>query len=252
MPPRNLLPLATPLRLFTPRLQPSALRTYSTNNDAPIQSNQQPAGETPEWSSSDAFDVLMGGNPAEEQVKVNHKYPLPELPLPSTSHLKHRYNPILEQVTNLLMRDGKKSVAQKNMNKILSILRTKSAPKPNPRIPLIPTAPPLSTLPKDPIAYLQTAIDSLAPLMRVKAVKGSGGFKDNLPMPLGLRQRRRKAVEWILDAADKKKGRMGLAERVADEIAGVIEGRSTAWEKRNQVHKVAVAARANVRVPATR
>lgn len=38
---------------------------------------------------------------------------LPELPLPSKSHLKHRYDPIVEQVTNLLMQDGKKSIAQR-------------------------------------------------------------------------------------------------------------------------------------------
>ena len=40
-------------------------------------------------------------------------YGLPELPLPSTSHIKHRYDPIIKQVTNLLMRDGKLSVAQR-------------------------------------------------------------------------------------------------------------------------------------------
>ena len=35
------------------------------------------------------------------------KFPLPELPLPSNAHMRHRYSPIVEQVTNLIMKDGK-------------------------------------------------------------------------------------------------------------------------------------------------
>ena len=134
------------------------------------------------------------------------------------------------------------------MTQVLSILRTKSAPTSNARTPIIPTAPPLASLPSDPVAYLQTAVDSVAPLLRIKNVKGSGGFRESVPSPLSLRQRRRKAVMWIIDAADKKKARLSLAERLADEIVAVVEGRSSAWEKRQQVHKTAVASRSNVKV----
>lgn len=42
-----------------------------------------------------------------------HKFPLPVLPLPPHSHLKSRYHPVLDQLTNLMMRDGKKSLAQR-------------------------------------------------------------------------------------------------------------------------------------------
>jgi hypothetical protein len=40
------------------------------------------------------------------------KFEMPSLPLPKDGHVKHRYDPVVEQVTNLLMRDGEKSVAQ--------------------------------------------------------------------------------------------------------------------------------------------
>lgn len=40
------------------------------------------------------------------------KFEMPSLPLPRNSHVKRRYDPVVEQVTNLLMRHGKKSVAQ--------------------------------------------------------------------------------------------------------------------------------------------
>lgn len=65
---------------------------------------------------------------------------------------------------------------------------------------------------------------------------------------MALRQRRRRAVMWIIEAADKKKARMTLAERFAEEIVAVVEGSSSAWLKRAQVHKTAVSSRANVKV----
>ena len=42
-----------------------------------------------------------------------HKFGIPELPLQSNANIKHRYDPVIHQVTNLLMRDGKLSVAQR-------------------------------------------------------------------------------------------------------------------------------------------
>jgi small subunit ribosomal protein S7 len=40
------------------------------------------------------------------------KFEMPSLPLPKDGHIKYRYDPVVEQVTNLLMRHGEKSVAQ--------------------------------------------------------------------------------------------------------------------------------------------
>ena len=42
-----------------------------------------------------------------------HKFGLPALPIPQKAHLKHRYDYVVDQVTQLLMKDGKKSQAQK-------------------------------------------------------------------------------------------------------------------------------------------
>lgn len=69
-------------------------------------------------------------------------------------------------------------------------------------------------------------------------------------MPLGLRQRRRTAATWLLDAASKRKtrgsGPGGFALKVAEEIVAVVEGRSSCWEKRMGVHKIATTARSNL------
>jgi hypothetical protein len=42
-----------------------------------------------------------------------HKFGLPTLPIPSTNNIKHRYDPIVAQVTGLLLRHGKLGVAQR-------------------------------------------------------------------------------------------------------------------------------------------
>lgn len=138
------------------------------------------------------------------------------------------------------------------MSFILNHLRTAPPPTPNPARPLLPGAPLPSHLPLDPIGYLSLAIDSVAPLLRIRSQKGAagGGAALQIPVPLGLRQRRRQAVQWILDAANKKtsrgSGRGQFAQRFAEEIISVVEGRSNVWEKRQLVHKTGTSSRANL------
>src|SRR5579871_6158317 len=108
------------------------------------------------------------------------------------------------------------------MSMILNHLRTAPPPNLNPARPLLPGAPPPSHFPLNPVLYLTLAIDSVAPLLRIRTQKGAagGGAALQIPVPLGLRQRRRTAVQWILDAANKKKsrgsGKNQFALRVAD------------------------------------
>ncbi len=138
------------------------------------------------------------------------------------------------------------------MAMILTHLRTASPPAVNPSRPLVPGAPPPSHLPLNPILYLTLAIDSVAPLLRIRSQKGAagGGVALQIPVPLGLKQRRRQAVEWILDAAIKRKtrgsGRGQFAQKVAEELVAIVEGRSGVWDRRGGVHKLGVSARANL------
>jgi small subunit ribosomal protein S7 len=141
---------------------------------------------------------------------------------------------------------------------ILQHLRTSPIPVINPAKPLIPGAPPPSHLPLNPILYLTLAIDSVAPLMRIRSQKGAagGGVALQIPVPLGQRQRRRMAIEWIMGAASKRRnvgsGKGSLAQRIAQEIIAVVEGKSGIWDRRNAIHKLGVAARSNIVLPKKR
>lgn len=60
-------------------------------------------------------NISEGGHGTDD-VDINeigHKFGLPNLPLSPTSNLHHRYDAVVDQVTNLLMKHGKLSVAQR-------------------------------------------------------------------------------------------------------------------------------------------
>ena len=71
-----------------------------------------------------------------------------------------------------------------------------------------------------------------------------------LPVPLAVKQRRRRAVTWILDAVEKKpsrgSGKGQFAQKVAEELVAIVEGRSAVWEKRAAVHRLGMASRSNL------
>ncbi|KAM0525750.1 hypothetical protein ACHAPE_000461 [Trichoderma viride] len=187
-----------------------------------------------------------------ELQTAGHKFGLPKKPYPDGFNVKKRYHPVLEQITRLLMRHGELSVAQRNMAMVMNFLRTAPAPIYSPKFPLLPGTPPASHLPLNPVLYITIAIDSVAPLLKVRNIAGAGGGGRalELPVPLAVRQRRRMAFQWILDVINKKpskgSGRTQFAHRIGEEIIAVVEGRSSVWEKRKLVHKLGTAARANV------
>ncbi|KAK6332306.1 hypothetical protein TWF696_003026 [Orbilia brochopaga] len=184
-------------------------------------------------------------NPTPKVLIPPYRPPVPMMPIPALHSINHREHPLLRQLTPHFMKHGERATAQATMQRILQILRTKPAPRVG-KYPLVPNAPDLSLLPSDPVAYIQTAIDSVAPLFKMRNTRGSGGSTVQIPSPLPVKARRRKAMEWMLSAADGKKRLKSLPERFAEEVEAVVLGTSSCWEKRIAVHKLAVTNRANV------
>jgi len=217
-----------------------------------------PSGEPPAYTSKENEEALSQlkmveyGLSALDPSVEGHKFGLPELPIPSEKHAKHRYDEVITQVTKLLMEDGKLAKAQRDMALILNYLRTSPPPRLDPSKPLLPGAPPASHLPLDPVLYLGLAIDSVGPLVKLRGFKGlaGGGKSLDVPIPLRARQRRRTAFMWILDVVKRKRskgsGRNMFPHRVAEEIVAVVEGRSSVWDKRTQLHKAGTSNRANL------
>ncbi|KAF2400746.1 ribosomal protein S7 [Trichodelitschia bisporula] len=232
--------------------KPTGSRSYSTS--AFRREQLETTGSSDTGLESAVLDAVsaMGASSAKEMEAAGVKFGLPSLPLPPDANLHYRYHPVVQQVVGLLMRHGKKATAQRNVNLILAHLRTAPPPVFRADRPLAPGHPPPSHLPLNPVLYLTLAIDSAAPLMRIVQLRGAagGGVSLPVPKPLNLRQRRRAAIRWIIDAAAKRRnhgsGKGMLAKRIAEEMIAVVEGRSSVWEKRNVLHKLGVSARANM------
>ncbi|KAI1364119.1 ribosomal protein S7 domain-containing protein [Xylaria arbuscula] len=201
-----------------------------------------------------ALEMAAAGDDALALVAEGLKF---GMPTPPTKHeqLQDRHHPVIHQITRMLMRDGKLSQAQKHVSLILNYLRTSPPPKVSPLRPLLPGSPPPDQLPLNPLLYLTIAIDSVAPIVRIRSLKGmaSGGNSLDIPEPIDARARRRMAIMWILDVVTKKRstgsGRKQFAARFGAEIVAVIEGRSSVWDRRQVLHKLGTASRANLAHP---
>ncbi|KAJ5629110.1 hypothetical protein N7528_002767 [Penicillium herquei] len=160
-------------------------------------------------------------NKTAEGLPEGFKFEEPA-PVTRAMNFRKRYDSMQDQFTKMLMQDGKLARAQK-------------------------VCPPGSQLPLDPVLYLTLIVDSVAPLFRIRQQKGiaGGGTAVQVPAPLALRQRRRAAIKWIIDASNKRRDAQ-LAHRVANELVAVAEGRSGVWEKRDQQHKIGISGRANL------
>ncbi|KAJ2906484.1 ribosomal protein S7 [Zalerion maritima] len=192
-------------------------------------------------------------------LKQGLKFPPPvEQIKRKTHHHRERYDSVVDQMTKQIMRDGKLSKAQRHMAMVLNFLQTSPPPRTNPSKPLAPGSPRASHLPLDPTVYLQVAIDSVAPLIRVRSLKGmaGGGAALDVPFPLNIKQRRRTAIKWVLDIVNKKQstvsGREMFAYRLSQEIINIVQGSSPVWTLRQNVHKLGTTARANLKAPALR
>lgn len=97
-----------------PKVMQEELKTKtSTSGSVPKGSRSYSTATTP--TSGGGEDMgLLNFNPAATQPEVpGVKFGLPILPIPKDAHLKHRYDPVVEQVTKLLMQHGQLSVAQR-------------------------------------------------------------------------------------------------------------------------------------------
>jgi ribosomal protein S7 len=135
-----------------------------------------------------------------------------------------REDPLLSQIVNTIMRDGKKKRAQRYLAEALLEVRAR--------------------MHADPYAILYSVIEKCSPMLKI-AMTRKGSKNIPVPIPLNERQRRRRAIIWILQAAEKRPERQ-FPKRLASEIIAVHNGQSSALENRMRVHKEALAARANV------
>lgn len=133
-------------------------------------------------------------------------------------------NKQIAKFINYLMRDGKKTVAQKVFYAAFDLITKKEL---------------------DPIATFEKALDYVGPKQEVKA-KRVGGANYQIPMEVRPERRSALAMKWIVDAARKRSNKdyKIFEEKLAAEIMDAANEQGEAIKKRDSILRMAQANRA--------
>jgi small subunit ribosomal protein S7 len=131
-------------------------------------------------------------------------------------------NQDVAKFVNVLMKSGKKSVAERIIYGAFGIISTKSG--------------------KDPLEVFGLAVSNVRPMVEVKSRRVGGA---NYQVPVEVRPIRRSALamRWLREAAHKRSEK-SMTQRLAGELMEAAEGRGGAMKKRDEVHRMAEANKA--------
>ena len=130
---------------------------------------------------------------------------------------------LLAKFMNQLMKDGKKSVAEKIVYGALDIITEK-------------------TKGKKALEVFENALDEIKPMVEVKS-RRVGGATYQVPIEVRSDRAVTLAMRWLIDAARARREK-SMAARLAGEILDAIEGRGSAMKKREDTHRMAEANKA--------
>ena len=95
---------------------------------------------------------------------------------------------------------------------------------------------------EDPLAVFTQAIETIRPLLEVRA-RRVGGATYQVPSEVRPSRSYTVAMRWLIAAAAQKTGKP-MSEKLADELLAAIKKEGMAFKKREDTHKMAEANRA--------
>ena len=122
---------------------------------------------------------------------------------------------------NMVMKSGKKSVAEKIVYGAMDVIGEKS----NSALDLV-----------------GKALDNVAPLVEVKS-RRVGGATYQVPVEVRASRRAALAMRWLIDAA-RKRSENTMPRKLAGELLDASENRGGAVKKREETHRMAEANKA--------
>ena len=129
---------------------------------------------------------------------------------------------LLARFINMVMFDGKKSVAEGILYGALDQVAEKKS--------------------GDPMDTLESALDNVRPMVEVKS-RRVGGATYQVPVEVRPVRRDSLAMRWIIDAA-RKRSEKSMAQRLAGELLEAADQRGAAVKKREETHRMAEANKA--------
>ncbi|MFB6355233.1 MAG: 30S ribosomal protein S7 [bacterium] len=129
---------------------------------------------------------------------------------------------LIARLINKVMRDGKRSLAENIVYSALDIVQDRTG--------------------EDPMMVFNNAIDNVRPKLEVRP-RRVGGATFQVPMEVDKRRSLSLAIRWIRDAA-RDRSEFNMEDRLANELMDASNYTGAAFNKRENVHKMAEANRA--------
>jgi small subunit ribosomal protein S7 len=129
---------------------------------------------------------------------------------------------LLAKFINMLMVDGKKSLAERVIYGALDRVADRSG--------------------SEPIEMLEKALDNVRPVVEVKS-RRVGGATYQVPVEVRPVRRNSLAMRWLIDAA-RKRSEKSMGQRLAGELLDAADARGAAVKKKEDTHRMAEANKA--------
>jgi len=129
---------------------------------------------------------------------------------------------LVSRFINSMMREGKKSVAEKICYDAFDILEKKTG--------------------TDSLKSFEQAIENVKPLIEVKS-RRVGGSTYQVPTEIHHSRRTALAIRWIVGYA-RKRSEKGMSQKLASELMDAANKRGTSIKKKEDTHKMAEANKA--------
>ena len=129
---------------------------------------------------------------------------------------------LVSKFINVLMVDGKKSIAESIVYNALETLAQRTG--------------------KDALEAFEVALENVRPTVEVKS-RRVGGSTYQVPVEVRPTRRNALGMRWIVEAA-RKRGDKSMALRLANELSDAAENKGAAVKKREDVHRMAEANKA--------
>ncbi|RMF95257.1 MAG: 30S ribosomal protein S7 [Gammaproteobacteria bacterium] len=132
---------------------------------------------------------------------------------------------MLAKFINMIMKDGKKSVAENIVYGALAQISSRSGQSED-----------------QAVSVLEQALENVKPAVEVKS-RRVGGATYQVPVEVRPSRRQTLAMRWVIDAA-RKRNEKSMAQRLANELLDASENRGAAVKKREDTHRMAEANKA--------
>ena len=123
---------------------------------------------------------------------------------------------------NVMMMNGKKSIAEKILYGALEIIKERGT--------------------EEPLEVFYQALENIRPVVEVKS-RRVGGATYQVPVEVRPNRRNALAMRWLVDAA-RKRNEKSMRHRLAGELADASEGRGAAARKKDEIRRMAEANKA--------